>query len=246
MVLKEANPSVTTNGGLATLNPITLANYATSLATWTEILRFHGELASDAYVSAMDQFYRNAIVRYGASWYHFDIVNALYTASVLAQPRNYLEIGVRRGRSACIVARACPTVNIYAFDLWQQNYAGMPNPGPEFVRAELQRHGHRGDLKFFNGDSHSLLPAFFQDYPELAFDLITVDGDHSAAGAIRDMEDVIPHLSVGGVMVFDDISHPAHRYLRDCFRSVMANNPQLRAFEYVDSGYGVAIAIRHE
>jgi predicted O-methyltransferase YrrM len=227
------------------LNPLTLAEFSMRQEIWLEILSFHDDIASDDYVRSLSSFYKTCILRYGASWRYLDIVNFLYAASKLLQPRNYLEIGVRRGRSACVVSKACPSVDIIALDIWQPNYAGMDNPGPEFVREELGRCGHRGKLSFINANSHQALPALFANYPELSFDLITVDGDHTADGAIQDLEDVIPHLSVGGVLIFDDIIHPAHRYLLDCWKQVTAKHPQLRTYEFTDAGFGVAAAVRH-
>jgi len=135
-------------------------------------------------------------------------------------------------------------VNITAIDLWQANYAGMENPGPLFVKQELQKHGHTGSIEFLNGNSHELLPLLFKGNPHLQYDLITVDGDHSEAGAAQDLLDVIPHLSVGGVLVFDDIAHPAHPYLLKVWRQVTAQFPDLSCFEFSEIGYGVAFAIR--
>lgn len=84
----------------------------------------------------------------------------------------------------------------------------MENPGPDFVESELKRHGHRGNLKFLNGDSHLLIPELFLKQPEWYFDLINVDGDHSKEGAYADHCAVIPRLVPGSILVFDDIVHP--------------------------------------
>lgn len=230
--------------GSVILSPSTLVNIATSSSVWNEILLFHHYLATDEYVNYLDAFYRECIKRFGSSWYYLDMVNVLYAASKTIQPRNYLEIGVRRGRSVCVVVRACPSVNITAFDMWIQGYAGMDNPGPEFVRAELSKHGHTGNISFIDGDSHQTIPFYFKQYPEATFDLITVDGDHSEAGAFDDLKNVIPHLSVGGILVFDDIAHPSHPYLLNVWRKAVLTFPYLTSFEYTEMGYGVAFAIR--
>jgi hypothetical protein len=72
----------------------------------------------------------------------------------------------------------------------------------------------------------------------------TVDGDHSEEGAFDDLYAVIPHLSVGGILVFDDIAHPAHPYLLGVWRKVLAEFPFLAGYEYTAAGFGVAFAIR--
>ena len=230
--------------GAVMLNPSTLARIATATATWREILAFHGQLASDEYVEYLDAFYREGVRRFGDHWVYMDIVNVLYAAAKTVQPERYLEIGVRRGRSVCTVARGCPAVRIVACDMWQTNYAGMENPGPAFVAEELRRHGLSGDVEFLNGDSHVLLPQYFADHPGVEFDMITVDGDHSEAGALADLCTVIPHLAVGGVLVFDDIAHPEHPYLLSVWRTALSQFPCLSGYEFTEMGYGVAFAVR--
>jgi predicted O-methyltransferase YrrM len=230
--------------GPVILSPSTLVNIATSSSTWNEILLFHHHLATDEYVQYLDTFYREGIKRFGSDWFYLDIVSVLYAASKTIKPRNYLEIGVRRGRSVCAVARGCPVVDIVAFDMWMQGYAGMENPGSEFVQSELLKHSHCGKIYFVNGNSHQTVPAFFRQNPHATFDMITVDGDHSEEGALDDLKNVIPHLSVGGILVFDDIAHPAHPYLLNVWKKAMSMFPFLTSFEFTELGYGVAFAIR--
>lgn len=230
--------------GSVILTPETLANMATTSESMEDLLSFHHQLATDEYVKYVDDYYREAISRFGKNWRYLDISNVLFTASRVLQPKTYLEIGVRKGRSACMVARGCPSVNMVAFDMWIQNYAGMENPGEEFVRQELIKHGHTGVISFINGDSHQTIPTFFSQYPDTTLDMITVDGDHTEQGAFNDLYNVIPHLSIGGVLVFDDISHPAHPYLLNVWRRVLENFPYMAGYEYTDAGFGVAFAIR--
>jgi predicted O-methyltransferase YrrM len=230
--------------GPVMLTPETLAAFAADPQTMDEIVSFHHLLASDEYVQYVDAYYREGIKRFGKHWRYLDISTVLYATAHLIKPKTYLEIGVRRGRSACMVTRGCPDVDIVAFDMWVVNYAGMDNPGPEYVRNELALHGHTGTIAFIDGDSHQTIPAFFNKYPDTYFDMITVDGDHSELGAFDDLCNVIPHLSVGGVLVFDDIAHPAHPYLLGVWRQTMEKFPFLASFEYTDTGFGVAFAIR--
>lgn len=230
--------------GNVLLNPSTIADAATSMELWQELLSFHHQLATDEYVAYLDAYYRECLRRFGPHWHYLDIVNVLYASAKLLQPANYLEIGVRRGRSVCVVAKACPTVNIFAFDMWMPNYAGMDNPGATFVANELKKVGHQGSTTFIDGDSHQTIPQFFRDRPQLQLDLITVDGDHSEAGALDDLCNVVPHLALGGVIVFDDIAHPQHPYLLEVWRKMLAQFPQLKGLEFSESGYGIGFAIK--
>jgi len=230
--------------GPVVLSPTTLANIAVSGKIWQELLAFHSLLASDEYVEYLDAYYRECLQRFGQQWHYMDITNVLYAASKTLQPYNYLEIGVRRGRSVCTVVRGCPSVNIVAFDMWIPNYAGMENPGPEFVQSEIIKHGHSGAITFINGDSHETVPEYLSKNPDILFDLITVDGDHSKEGALEDLFNVIPRLSMGGVLVFDDISHPDLPHLIEVWHEALYEFRYLSGYEYTEMGYGIAFAIR--
>lgn len=153
----------------------------------------------------------------------YEIRAALRALTRVLAPRSYLEIGTRRGWSLAQVVAESPRVRAWCFDLWIEGYGDAENPGPDFVREELLRAapGHSADVTFLSGNSHDLLPLFFQSVePETeadlavlrageeaprAFDLITVDGDHTALGAWWDITDVLPFIAVGGALVFDDI-----------------------------------------
>ena len=55
---------------------------------------------------------------------------------------------------------------------------------------------------------------------------------------------MIPRLSLGGVLVFDDIVDPQHPYLRDVFRQAVEEDGGLVAGEFVQLGFGVVLAVR--
>jgi predicted O-methyltransferase YrrM len=201
-------------------------------------------LVADDYTAYLVAFYEDGLHRFGQTWRYADIVTVLLCLSELLKPRRYLEIGVRRGRSVAAVASVVPDCELMMLDMWMTDYAGMENPGADFVRQELARIGHRGQAVFIDGDSHVTLPAFFGENPSATFDLITVDGDHRAEGAIADLCDVLPHLNVGGAIVFDDVCHPAHPELGKVWHDLIGTDPRFSAFTYNDAGYGVGFAIR--
>ncbi len=201
-------------------------------------------LTPDAYSTYMLRYYEEGLKRFGEGWRYADIVTVLLALSEILRPTRYLEIGVRRGRSACAVASAAPKSNLVLCDMWIQNYAAMENPGPDFVRSELQRVRHTGMCEFVEGNSHETLPKYFEAHSAAAFDLITVDGDHSDDGAAQDLCDVLPHLAVGGAVVFDDIGHPQHPGLRDVWKRLVADDPRFSTFLWDEVGYGVGFAVR--
>src|SRR5687768_1912130 len=82
----------------------------------------------------------------------------------LAKPRTYLEIGMRRGHSVCMVINCAPQpVDVYSFDLWLEDYAGEANPGQQFIQDELRKFNFTGKIQFYDGDSKRTVPAFFAD-----------------------------------------------------------------------------------
>lgn len=155
----------------------------------------------------------------------FEIRSGLRALANVIRPRSYLEIGTRRGWSLAQVLCESPDVRAYCFDEWIGGYGASENPGPEFVRLEMKKAApaHRGSLRFVSGNSHDTLPVFFQGVPleerELedlsvlragedaprSFDLVTVDGDHTALGAWWDVTDILPFVAVGGAIVIDDL-----------------------------------------
>jgi predicted O-methyltransferase YrrM len=208
------------------------------------VLNITQKLEPDDYLTHIRNFYREGILRFGDSWQYADILTTLCAATKFGRPRRYLEIGVRRGRSLAIVAAQQKDCEIYGFDMWVENYAGMPNPGVDFVKSEMLKLGHRGKVELITGDSHATVPEFFKNNPDLFFDLITVDGDHSEEGAAQDIRDVLPHLTVGGMIVFDDICHPAHPELKGVWQKEIGENPEFASYLYEDLGFGVALGIR--
>lgn len=227
------------------LDPETVAVFARSPKGRRFVSRVFARLTPDAYSRYISEFRDEGVRKFGECWQYLDIVDVVAACVQLIRPESYLEIGVRRGRSMCMAGAAAPRCALYGFDMWMKDYAGMENPGPDFVKSELRRVGHRGKVEFVDGNSHETLPAFFSAHPDEKFSIIVVDGDHSDEGALQDLRDVLPRLAVGGALIFDDISHPAHPNLREVWRKAIGEAEfPIRGYEYVSLGYGVAFAIR--
>ncbi|MGR0185156.1 class I SAM-dependent methyltransferase [Azospirillum aestuarii] len=201
-------------------------------------------LEPDSYSEFLVDFLTQGRRRFGSNWMYADIVTVLLGLCDILQPATYLEIGVRRGRSLCAVAAKHPECRLIGFDLWVDGYAGMPNPGPDFVRAELRKVGHTGTVDLIDGDSHRTVAAYLSERPELTLDLITVDGDHSVEGAFADLCDTVPRLAVGGALVLDDIAHPDLPDLRTLWNDVIVSDPRFSTWGYTEVGYGVGFALR--
>jgi predicted O-methyltransferase YrrM len=201
-------------------------------------------LDCDDYHRYVKNVYGAGLDRFGDGWVYADLYTALSGVTTVLRPQTYLEIGVRRGHSMSMVAAHAPACAIYGFDLWLQDYAGLENPGKAFVEQQLARVGFTGRVQFTDGDSASTVPAFLAAHPDLFFDLITVDGDHSARGARLDLGHVLPRLKVGGVLVFDDLANPSHPDLRAVWEETVASRPDMSSWTFAEAGFGVAFALR--
>jgi len=227
-----------------TIGPSTIASAASSTATVREVLGVLDRLEPDDYTRYVSAYYKNGIERFGEGWCYADLCTVLAASSRLLEPDTYLEIGVRRGRSMAMVAAQRPQARLVGFDMWMENYAGMENPGADFVRSEMARLGHKGTIEMISGNSHETVPEYFAKNPGQTFDMITVDGDHSEQGALEDLRTVCPRLSLGGVLVFDDVTHPQHPYLLDVWHQAIEEDGGLLSHEFTELGYGVAVALR--
>lgn len=224
--------------------PFTLLSVARSAATLDAVEAVLARLQQDPYVDFMRRWYALGRERFGHHWVYADQLTVLHAAARVLKPRRYLEIGVFRGRSLSVVAAAAPECELFGFDLWIPGYAGLENVGPDLVREQLRRVDHRGACQLESGNSHETVPRFLAEHPELTFDLVTVDGDHTEEGARRDIETVLPRINVGGVLVFDDICHPKHPWLERVWDESVAALTSFTCAKFTEVGHGVALAVR--
>ncbi|HXB58412.1 MAG TPA: methyltransferase domain-containing protein, partial [Candidatus Acidoferrales bacterium] len=198
-----------------------------------------------------DYWLEQNLVSYQDSNSWFDMATLLNWLAHTLKPKNYLEIGVRRGRSMAQVLVESPETQAFGFDMWIPDYASVPeqgirttNPGPEFVLAELTKLGVTRLPQLTRGDSHITVPAFFKDFtnPQF-FDVMLVDGDHTEAGARADLELAFAHLAPGGALIFDDICHQAHPELLGVWNDFARRHPDY-LFLNDFSGNGTGIALR--
>ncbi len=235
-------------GPADTVNLETVVQIAASADTKSRLAEALMRLDPDPYARRLIDGYQRAVARFGRDWRYVDLWSILYAYARLARPKTYLEIGTRRGHSLAAMwtgaaEHAGHEMTVVCCDRWIAGYAGADNPGPEFVRAQMERIGFRGRLEFLSGSSHELLPACFRDHTD-GFDLMTVDGDHSRDGARADLLDVGDHLRLGGLLAFDDINHPQHLYLGDVWREVMSGRSGFETYENSRNSTGIAAAIR--
>jgi predicted O-methyltransferase YrrM len=180
--------------------------------------------------------------KFGEYWRYANLLSTLWAAATCVRPKAYLEIGVHRGRSTALVGAVAPECAIYGFDLWIPDYAGMDNPGPDFVRKEIAAVGHTGQVELISGDSRQTVPAFLRQHPDLFFDMITIDGDKSIPVASADYANTLGRLKVGGIVVSDDVQ--MFPWLERVWDVMVRRDRRYVTWQFSDAGRGVSAGIR--
>lgn len=230
---------------ISLVTPGSVAAYARRPETRRELLRSMEKLEHDDIDRWRMEVLRTGFERIGESWDFQDNVTIAHAFTALARPTRAIEVGVRRGLLSAMVAAANPSIELHLVDMWIENYSGSSNPGKELVRRQLSAVGHTGEVRFYEGDSHKILPELLGENPELDFDVVVIDGDHTYEGAFEDLRHLVPRVAPGGILIFDDIAHECYPYLLDLWRRWMSNTGLLfRSEEYGAYGHGVGWAIK--
>jgi len=157
--------------------------------------------------------------------------------------RHYLEIGTREGGSLRVVLEnAGPDIeSVWVADMWGSYWGGSGRGSHAHIDQLLDDFGFDGRRAFLDGNSRDTIPDLMPEKAD-TFDLVLVDGDHSAEGGLADLNNVWPLVKPGGCVVFHDITHPEHMYLADVFGEFVAKHhaPHQMIFE----PYGVGVAWR--
>ena len=152
--------------------------------------------------------------------------------------RSYLEIGVQEGDSLKEVL-ACGTIlRVVLCDTWGREYGGTGHGNHVHILPMV-----RGieSVTFLDGESEFEIP-----HLEETFDLITVDGDHSLMGCLKDLQNCWEILRPGGFLVIDDLSHPAHLYLDYLFDAFVIEKDAIIIRHDTETGYGVGVLQKGE
>ena len=170
------------------------------------------------------------------SWVSWDALRSLENVET------YLEIGTREGSSLynVVIANSDSLKEIHIVDTWESEYGGSGRGSHDHIDELLREMNYSGAVVFHDGSSHDILPSLEL---ENHFDAIYVDGDHSYEGGLNDLNNVLPLVKPGGLILFDDIAHPSHLDLEDAFdKFVELNESSLELSWKNKSGLGCGTA----
>lgn len=152
-----------------------------------------------------------------------DLYDALVQAAETLQPKSYMEIGVNGGGSLKTVLKATwrkdmqsrTLKTLILCDIWSADYSGHKFIDHSHIAKILREHRayESGilDVTWLDGDSKRTVPRL-ATWPWI--DLILVDGDHTHKGALEDLQNCWILLRVGGILIFDDYTHPSYPHLQ--------------------------------
>jgi predicted O-methyltransferase YrrM len=134
-----------------------------------------------------------------ADWFSGNIPT--WTKIVWAfKPRFVLEIGSYEGRSAVWLINNTPLLTLHCVDIWED--AEIEARFDSNVKYALSRTPAVAFTKLKMPSSEALIS--LRAGIGRKFDLIYIDGSHTAPDVLSDAVLAWPLLNVGGVMIFDD------------------------------------------
>ena len=127
----------------------------------------------------------------------------------------YLEIGVLWGGSLIIAGQAMPTGHLYGVDpFWGYCHPGKidpyvkNNPGQnliptrQIVDENIEEYGMESRSTLYKG----LHPPLPEEWEDLTFGVIFIDGDHKTKSVLDDWNNLKYHAS--DIVIFHDLHHP--------------------------------------
>lgn len=145
-----------------------------------------------------------------------------WAAAQVPQGGTIVEIGSYHGKSAVNLAHAVTKkgnrATVYCVDTWRNENIEQARNLDVFDRFTANTARHSGVIVPLRGRSEEV-GARWDKGP---IDVLFIDGDHSYAGVVRDVEAWMPHLRPGGIALFHDTG------LEDVERGIEASRDLIR------------------
>jgi len=148
---------------------------------------------------------------------------------------DYVEIGVCTGNSAFAVLQTGAVRHATLIDDWSNTYCGEVVAKASDVEERLKGF----PVEILIGDSKEVLPK-----TRRAWDVGFIDGDHSDAGCLADLENMFPKIRDGGIMFVDDLRNPGFQTLERVTRNFCQRNSLQMQYHAVHHGLG-EISVQH-
>lgn len=177
----------------------------------------------------------------GYGWIHYGLLRTM-------KPQRVLCVGSRHGYIPAVLAQACKDNSIghvsfvdagYGADdanSWTGEGYWKTTQGKEvFHKAFLDNH-----ITLYVATTEE----YAQKYPEMTYDYIYIDGEHSYEGALRDHNLFWPQLNNHGLMVFHDIcvkeTLPEGKYgVHRVWQKIKQEHGAYLEMVFIGSGLGV-------
>jgi len=117
------------------------------------------------------------------------------------KPRKMVEIGVRAGYSAWAFLQATPDAEYIGYDDNNGRYGGKGGEDGSFFEWA------RNILSKYNYKLIELNTQSIKDLGIYDIDFFHIDGDHSKAGVMHDLDLAYNSVRIGGYILVDDVDH---------------------------------------
>ncbi len=135
---------------------------------------------------------------FGVKTYYADYVKAGFKY----KPKSIMEIGIRFGYSAMALVYGSQRAGIKDINLVGLDDEGYHQGSNQEAADHFLKLFPECNAKFYT--INTVTNGFPEEIEDQTFDLIHVDGNHSVAGALKDMMNSWRILNKGGLMIVDD------------------------------------------
>jgi cephalosporin hydroxylase len=117
------------------------------------------------------------------------------------QPKTIVEIGVRAGYSAFFFLQACPDAHYHGYDADNKTHGGQgPKAYIPWAEKILSEAGYSAEITWpFDSQKAEVMPT--------EADMYHIDGDHSVAGVMHDLDICFAAAPSGAHLLVDDYDY---------------------------------------